>query len=66
MKKQYDEATKAFKKSIEINPKDSTDYDLMGLFLMEKNAYNEAAEAYKKAVELQPANINYLDRKSVV
>ena len=51
---EYDDAIAAFKKQIEINPKDETVYDFLGVTLVQQQKLDEAAVAFRKQIELKP------------
>ncbi|MBW2632251.1 MAG: tetratricopeptide repeat protein [Deltaproteobacteria bacterium] len=62
--KQYKNAVKAYKKAIELDPKDPKYYSRWGALLGNSGDYAGAAEQFEKAVSLKPNNIKYLSRLS--
>ena len=52
--KEYEKAIEAYKKAIEINPKDDSAYTNMGVAYRKQEEYEKAIEAYKKAIEINP------------
>ncbi len=51
---QFDEAIKAFKKAIELNPFDADGFNNIGVAFQEKGNLEKAIEAFKKAISLNP------------
>ena len=62
-KNQWDDAIAAFRKAIELSPKQAEFYADLGLALKTRNQFDDANAAFRKAVELNPrvAQI-YVDR----
>lgn len=54
---QFQEAEKAFKKSIELNPGYSTAYHWYGLYLLTNKRFDEAIEMLKQAEKLDPISL---------
>ncbi|MFY9221609.1 MAG: protein kinase [Blastocatellia bacterium] len=54
---QFQEAEKAFKKSIELNPSYSTAYHWYGLYLLTNKRFDEAIEMLKQAEKLDPISL---------
>lgn len=52
--KNYTEAIAAAKRAIELSPKDSNAYAVLGLIYKEQKEYKETENYFKKAIELDP------------
>ncbi|MDP3014177.1 MAG: tetratricopeptide repeat protein, partial [Candidatus Subteraquimicrobiales bacterium] len=50
------EAEQAFKKALELNPKNEMIYEALGGVYRDEGRYNEAEQAFKKALEIKPNN----------
>lgn len=54
---QFQEAEKAFKRAIELNPSYSTAYHWYGLYLLTNKRFDEAIEMLKQAEQLDPISL---------
>ena len=54
--KNLDEAERAYRNAIELDPSDSTAYNNLGSLLGRLKCYDEAEAAYRKAIELNPSD----------
>lgn len=60
--KKYDQSEAAFRKALELNPKDAGALNYLGYMLADRNVrLDEALELVKRAVDLDPDNGAYLD-----
>jgi len=55
-KGEYDNAIKAYQKTIKFNPQDNEAYYDIGYTYCKKGEYDKAIEAYQKAIEINPQN----------
>jgi len=60
--KKYDQSEAAFRKALELNPKDAGALNYLGYMLADRNVrLEEAYDLIKRAVDLEPENGAYLD-----
>ena len=58
MTKQYDKASEAFTKALELDPQNATVYQKLGNLEAERGDWTKANEYYQKAMELEPDNVD--------
>jgi len=58
----YEEATKEYRKALEIDPNSADAYYNLGIVLLELGRYPEAKKEFKKMIEIDPNNILKHDR----
>ena len=60
LKGRYEEASKLVREAIQLNPKNASAWDTLGIVSLRLNRVDDAADALQKALSYQPGNPQYI------